>query len=437
MRVLIIAQNFLPEMGAPSNRLYPIVRQLVAEGHEVFVATGMPNYPAGAVFPEYRGRRFMNEEMDGCTVLRTLHYTTPRNQSKWKQLRCYLSFIPAAFMSGLRAGRLDVIFVTSPPLFTVVPAIWLAKLRRSKLVFDIRDLWPDEIVACGAGREGSLPVRLVRAIERWIYRSADCVSCTTHAFIDTVVERGVPREKTVFTPNGADLELFRPLPRQNPIAAEYPFGDRFVVMYSGLLGIKHGLETVLDAADLLRAEKDIVFFIRGNGPRRNALIERAQEMKLENVIFGDERKLEEIPHLIARSDACVTGLLPDAYLEKIISVKIFEYMACEKPVVAALAGEGARVIEEADAGLVVPAGDAPAMAEAIRKLYRDPELRARMGRQGRRHVEENYSRGVTAARLEKTLRKLVGVPTQQEAMVRSSEQESLQAIGTTSAPSER
>jgi hypothetical protein len=110
MRILIVTQIFLPEMGALSNRLYPIARHLVAAGHEVFVATGMPNYPAGVVFPEYRGQKFLREDMDGVCVLRTACFTTPRNQSKWSQLRSYLSFIPAAFRSGLRAGKVDVVF---------------------------------------------------------------------------------------------------------------------------------------------------------------------------------------------------------------------------------------------------------------------------------------------------------------------------------------
>ena len=187
---------------------------------------------------------------------------------------------------------------------------------------------------------------MLRLIERRMYRSADLVTCTTQAFEDTVAERGVGAEKRRLLPNGADVELFRPLPRENEVGARYPFGDRFVVMYSGLLGIKHGLETVLDAAALLREREDIVFFIRGEGPRRQALEQRVAEQKLDNVVFGGELPIEEVPYLLARADVCVTNLLPDPYLEKIVSVKIFEYLACGKPVVGALRGEGARVLED-------------------------------------------------------------------------------------------
>ena len=421
MRILFVTQIFLPEMGALSNRLYPLVRRLAAEGHEVFVATGMPNYPKGEVFKDYRGRLQMREAMEGCTVFRTASYTTPRNQSKWAQLLNYLSFIIAALCSGWRAGKVDVVFVTSPPIFTVIPAILLAKLRGAKLVFDIRDLWPDELITYAGFRENSVPVRLTGAIARWGYRAADCVLGTTDAILEAVVARGAAREKVFFLPNGADLELFRPLPRDNEIARQYAFGNRFVVMYAGLFGIKHSLEVLLDAAALLRDHKEIVFLLLGDGARRAALMEQAQELKLNNVIFGDERSVKDIPSILARADLCFAAVRPEPYPKKVISVKVFEYMACERAVVGALNGESARVLEESGGGIVVAAGDARATAEAILALYADPQKRAAMGTAGRRYVQENYSRDVWAGRLEQRLREMCHA-TNGEAAARLAEQ---------------
>ena len=404
MRILFVTQIFPPEMGAMPNRLYPFVRQLVAGGHKVSVATGMPNYPRGVVFPEYQGKRSMREEVNGYTIFRRASYTAPRNQSKWSQLRNYVSFIPAALRAGLRAGKLDIVFVTSPPLFSVVPAILIAKLRRAKLVLDVRDLWPDELITYGGFREGSMPVRVLKLVERWAYRNADCVAATTEAIIDAIVERGVPREKTFLLPNGADLEVFSPLPSENPIANEYNFGKRFVVMYSGLFGIKHSLEVLLEAAGKLRERKDIVFFLLGNGARKDALVSQTREMNLDNVIFGDERVVGEVPALLARADVCFAAVRPEQYPRKVISVKVFEYMACEKPVVGALSGESARILDESGGGIVVPPGDASATADAILRLYEDPAQRAVMGKAGRRYVDQHYSRSAWALRLEKTLK---------------------------------
>jgi putative colanic acid biosynthesis glycosyltransferase WcaI len=406
MRVLIVTQIFLPEMGALANRLYPIARQLAAAGHEVSVATVMPNYPEGVVFPDYCGKFFVRETVEGTNVIRTASYTAPRNRSKWSQLWNYLSFIPAALHSGLRAGKLDVVLVSSPPLFAVVPAICLAKLRGAKFVLDIRDLWPDELIGYGGIREGSLLVRVLSMIERWGYRSADCILGTTQAILDIVGERGAAAEKMIFVPNGADLELFRPLPPDNPIAGEYLFGKRFVVMYSGLFGIKHGLDLILEVADLLREEKEIVFFLLGNGPRRDELTTKAAKMQLENVIFGGERRVKEIPWLLARADVCLTVVQPGLCSKRVNSVKTFEYMACERPVVLASEEAGVQVLEHSGGGIVVAPQDARAMANAILELRQDSSRRGQMGKLGRRFVEENYSRTVWAERLEKTIRKL-------------------------------
>lgn len=406
MKILIVTQIYLPEMGALANRLYPIVRELVAKGHDVTVATGMPSYPAGKVFPDYRGRLFMRETKDGYTILRTAYVTTPRNKSKALQLVSYLSFIPAVLVSGLRAGRFDVVFITAPPPFPIISAIQLARLRGAKLVMDVRDLWSDELISYCGMREGSTPVRVVRQIERWGYRSADLVTCTTNSLIDTVVERGANRNRTMLLPNGADLEFFRRL----PVSAEadrYGFGNRFVVMYSGLFGIKHGLEVLLDAARMLRNRNDIVFFLLGNGARRDALLKKIRDESINNVIIGNECSVEEVPKITARSGVCFAATQAEPYAEKLISVKIFEYMACEKPVIGSVVGESARVIHESGAGIVVSPGDAHAVADAVVRLHKNTKLRKQMGKAGRRYVEQRYSRAAWAAQLCQSLENLV------------------------------
>jgi len=167
MRILIITQIYLPEMGALPNRLYPIIRRLIDAGHEVSVATGMPNYPEGKVFAGYRGKFWADEEKDGYKILRTNYYTTPRNKSKLTQLLSYLSFMPAVFLSGIRAGKCDAVLITSPPIFPLIPAMILAKIRGAKLAFDIRDLWSDELVSFGDTSEESISVKITRKLENW------------------------------------------------------------------------------------------------------------------------------------------------------------------------------------------------------------------------------------------------------------------------------
>lgn len=403
MRIAIITQLFLPEMGALPNRIYPIATQLASSGHEVFVVTGMPNYPAGVVFEGYKGKLFMKEQLSGYTVLRTAYYTVRRNKSKWSQLFSYISFLPGAFWNGLRIGKIDVVLVTSPPIFVALPGMALATWRRAKFIFDVRDLWPDEIVACGASPERSPWVSLLRALERLIYRRADHICCTTRPLLKAVIGRGAQPDRATYLPNGADLDLFRPVPADNPVASRFNWQNRFVVMYCGAFGIKHGVQTILAAAKLLERENDFLFALVGGGACENELRQYAERMRLTNVVFLGEQQVTDVPLLIARADVCVSSLLASPYLEKIISVKVFEYLACGKPVIGLHSGETARVLNESKASMVVYPGDAAALARAIRTLYGDPKLRATLGRQGRQYVERYYSRRAIAMRFESLL----------------------------------
>ncbi len=416
MHVLIVTQLFKPEFGAAVHRMDSIVRKLVARGHQVTVATGMPNYPKGVRYPGFEGKWKADETIDGVRICRTNYYIVPKNKSKITQLLSYLTLMPAVFFSALRGGRAQVVFVTSPPLFNAFPAIILSWIWRSKLIVDLRDLWPDEFVAAGAARERSLFVRALGLLERWSYRAADKITCTTRAFMETIVTRGAAPEKLVFAPNGADLDFFTPQDRNNPVAAAYEFGDKFVVMYSGLLGLKYGLETILEAAKQLQDLPDVLFFIRGVGPRRESLMQEAQDMGLTNVRFGDERPLEEIPLILARADVCISCLLSDEYFDKILSVKLYEYLSCGKPVVAAVRGEGARLLQESGAGIAVEPGDGTAMANAIRTLHADRTRLAQMAAAGRPFMALHYNRDVVADTIVSNMESLVPASTSQASL---------------------
>jgi len=408
MHAAIIAPLFTPEFGAAVIRIESFARKLTESGHRVTVVTGMPNYPAGKPYPGYERRLFVSEDVAGVRVLRSWYYMVPRNKSKLRQLISYLSLLPGLVWGGLRAGRPDVVFVTSPPLFNVLPAMLLSKCWGARLVVDLRDLWPDEFFSIGVASERSLFVRLLRFVERRAYRSASAITCTTHAFMDEVAKRGAGKEKLQFIPNGADLEMFTPHSPTNPIAAELPLGDKFVVMYSGLLGLKHGLDLILDVAKSLQAHPEILFFIRGIGPHREALIQRVQDWGLTNVSFGGAREIEDVPYILARANIGISSLLPDEYFDKIISIKLFEYMACGVPVVAAVRGEGAKLLQDSGAGIATPPGDVQAMADAILRLYNDRPLLGEMASRGRPFMQAHYSRDVTAQKLVSFLETLVG-----------------------------
>ncbi len=392
MNVLIITQIYAPEMGAPTVRLSSLAQGLLRGGHKVFVATGMPNYPAGKVFPEYQSKWWQREVIDGVEVFRTAYFTTPRNQSRWKQLFSYMTFLPACFLSALRAGPVDCIVVSSPPIFPVIVARILSVLRRAKLVYDVRDLWPDEIVACGGAREGSLPIRVISVLERMIYRRADRILCTTKSFMRIIESRGVSPERLRLIPNGADTTRFKPLESAGDFRQRWNLENRFIVLYSGVLGLKHGLEMLVKAAERLKDLQSIAFVMVGDGASRPRLEKMVDERQLKNVYFVGEHPSDQIPQIINSVDLCVTTLQASPYLQNILAVKIFEYLACGKAVVAAVNGESRRVLEESGGGIAVAPDDDAAFAEAIRAIYNEPDRRRNMEQCGPQFVRENYCR---------------------------------------------
>lgn len=388
---------YAPEMGAPTSRLTSLAKGLVKAGNEVTVATGMPNYPSGTVYDGYRKKLWMTEELDGVRIVRSHYLTCPRNQNKWIQLLSYLSFLPAVFFSCMRAGKADVVIVSSPPIFPICVGIVVSFIKRAKLVFDLRDLWPDEIVACGGASAGSIPVRMIGLVERLGYRCSNAVFCTTESFKDRVTQRGARANDTYVIPNGADTTLFRPIASaRSAIRTGHGVEEKTVVMYSGAIGLKHGLDVVIDAAEKLRQDDDIVFVFVGNGAAREHLEAEVAKRNLSNVQFWGERPLEEIPAMLSAADICITSLLPEPYLECILAVKIFEYMACGKPVAASVAGESGRVVTESGAGLVTPPGDGQQLADAIRKLWQDRDHRNACSKAGPEFIESRFSRSAIA-----------------------------------------
>ncbi|HEY0868373.1 MAG TPA: glycosyltransferase family 4 protein, partial [Fimbriimonas sp.] len=228
------------------------------------------------------------------------------------------------------------------------------------------------------------------------------VTCTTPAFVETVRERDGDASKLALLPNGADLRLFQPMPKR----PDDRYRGKFVVMYSGLLGLKHGLKVLLEAANLLRNDPDVLFVLAGSGADEATLRKLASNYKLPNVLFAGELKVDQIPATLAQADVCVSMLDTNPYFRKIISVKVFEYMACGKPVIGMHSGETARILSESQAGIVVPPGDSEALAARIRELKDCPELLLDMGEKGLAYVADNYDRDLIASKLE---RLLVGV----------------------------
>ena len=397
MRILFFSHYFPPEVNAPASRTYEHCREWVAAGHEVHVITCVPSHPVGVPFRGYRPGWYQQERHDGIVVHRVWTLLAP-NKGVVKRTLNYLSFMPPAVWRSLRLGRFDVLVGTSPQFFCAV-ATWIAaSLGRTPWVFELRDLWPESIHAVGAAR-AYMPLKMLERLELLMYAQARSVVCVSEAFVRNLVSRGVPTSKISFVPNGVDTAVWTAGVRAKGRAKLDAGESDIIVSYIGTVGMAHDIGTVLDAARLLGRERPrLRFVIIGDGAEREALAARARAEGLDNVTFTGLVPRAEIPDYLAASDVSLVTLKPSDLFKTVLPSKMFESMAAARAIVLAVDGEARQVLERAGAGLAVAPGNAAALADAVRRLAGDPELRQRLGAAGASFVERDFSRHTWAHR---------------------------------------
>ena len=406
MRTLIVTHYFPPETGAPQARLSALAATWAADGDRVTVLTGMPNHPTGLVPPAYRGAIRRREHRDGYQVIRTWLYATP-NEGVARKTVGHLSFmISSVLLGGRRCGPADTVVVSSPTFFSIGAAWLLARMKRARLVVEIRDLWPAIFVELGVLTNHRL-IRLLERLELAAYAAADRVVVVSDGFRANLIDRGVPDSKVHTIRNGVTLDRFDPWAAADPRVRERlgARGGDCLVLYLGTHGISHGLPGVADAAARLAGEP-VHFAFVGEGADKPRLRRRVADLALDNVTLRPGVPHEEVPALLAAADICLVPLRDVPLFSAFIPSKMFEYLAAGKAVVGAVAGEAAQILREAGA-LVVPPEDSAALADAIRLLAGDPQRRQAMGRRGRSHVERCFDRVALA----REYRQILGLPT--------------------------
>jgi glycosyltransferase involved in cell wall biosynthesis len=405
MRIIIVTHYFPPETGAPQARLSGLAAAWAADGDDVTVLTGMPNHPTGVIRPEYRGAIRRREKRDGYQVLRTWLYATP-NEGIARKTLGHLSFmITSVLLGGRASGPADVVVVSSPTFFAIGAGWLLARVKRARLVVEVRDLWPAIFSELGLLTSRRL-IRLLERLELAAYAAADTVIVVSDGFRANLIERGVSAEKVHTIRNGVNPDEFDPDGLADAeLRARLGAGPGdCLVLYAGTHGISQGLTSLAAAAALL-TEEQIRFAFVGEGADKLRLQRQVTELGLRNVTMLSGLPHEQVPALLAAADICLVPLRDVPLFSSFIPSKMFEYLAAGKPVVGAVAGEAAQILREAGAWVVPPA-DSQALAAAIRTLATDPQRREAMGRQGRCYVEKYFDRR-TLARL---YRKLLDAP---------------------------
>ncbi|HEX8207669.1 MAG TPA: glycosyltransferase family 4 protein [Solirubrobacteraceae bacterium] len=393
-RICLLTHYYPPERGAPQVRLEALARELAARGHEPVVHTGFPNYPSGRIAAPYANRPVAHDrDASGIPVVRSLVLPAP-NAGFTRRILNHAVFAGSALATAGRTGPVEVVVAETPPLFTAAAAVGYARRKRAPLVLNVADRWPASAVALGALGDRRA-IAAAERLEAWCYRHAAAVVAPTRRLAAALAGHPDTR-RVVHVPPAVDLGRFA-----DPGA---PVADGPLhVVYAGTVGMAQAVETLVEAAAL--AGPGVVrVTIAGEGAEAEGVRRAIARSGASNVEAIGQRPPGEIPALYASAGAGAV-LLHDAPLfEEALPTKILEVMAAGRPVALAARGEAAELVEEAGCGLVVAPRDAPALAEALRRLAADPELRERLGAAGRRHVERHHTRGAAAGAWEELLR---------------------------------
>ncbi len=436
MKVLLINQHFHPEVASSGQIMTELCQDLADSGYQVTVLTGRASYRAledqeitelkkirspardwkpiagtvlgslGRLLPH----RYLELDKDfGVDIIRTYTYSPRLNEGKGRLIQRaiqYISFFLTSFLAALLMPRHDVvIYLSTPPLLNGVTAVALKWLKGSKLIYNIQDLYPDVAVKLGAVRNRAI-IGICNVVERELYKHTDALVPVGEKIAKRLREKEVPSHKITTIPNWMDTDLVRPLGKDTNFSRQHGLTDKFVVMYSGNMGLSQGLETVLTCAE--NTEKDdIVYMMIGGGASKEYLVTVAEELTLNNVIFLPYQPKEKLSESLSAADVHLVPLkrgLSDYSLPS----KVYGIMAGAKPIIASVDGDSeiAYMVKRAKCGLVVEPENPHALENAVMTLYNDRNKLSLLGKNGRAYLEKTNTRAVCTSKYMELIREI-------------------------------
>ena len=395
MKLLFLTDNFPPEVNAPANRTYEHCKEWVKNGVDVTVITCAPNFPKGQVYEGYKNKLYQTETIDGIKVIRVWSYISA-NEGFVKRILDYISFAVMAFFAGLFV-KTDLIVATSPQFFTALSGRWLSFFKQKKWVFEVRDLWPESIIAVGAMKRNRA-IRFFEWLEKRLYLSADHIIVVTDTFKEKIIARGISSEKISVFKNGANLQMFKPKEKSKDLEKKLKLQNKTVFAYIGTHGMAHGLSFILDSIKPLEETyPELAFLFIGDGAEKKNLIQQAKELELSNAVFVDSVSKKEVVDYLSLMDVALVNLRKSDTFKTVIPSKIFEAAAMEKPILLGLEGETKGIIENYNAGVCYMPEDQDSFYKAVQSITSTERYRENV--EGTKKLIQDFDRSKIAERM--------------------------------------
>lgn len=403
-KIIIVSQYFPPETGAAASRMGDLSKHLSLGNYEVTVLTEIPNYPEGRITKGYSFRFLQKETVGMVQIFRSFVLPTKR-RNFFERAIFFVSFFLGTLINSFRLPAADIVMGTSPSPLTALSAWFISKIKGAKFVLDIRDLWPASIISLTHMKSG-LVVFLLKKLEKFLYNRADLISLAVPGFrehISGVVDKP---KKYIDLLNGAPDEFFEVEESNISIERLPNLDDKFVVFFSGNHGIAQAMDTLIKAADMLKESNKIHFLFVGNGICKPAMIKMSKESGLTNTTFLESQPRKKMPHIIGLASLCVVPLQRLPIFEHAIPSKMFEYMACGKPIILSVLGEAKALLEESGGGICIEPENHRELADTILILYEKMEMASQLGKDGKEFVKNNYRKSEIIEIFSNTLKKV-------------------------------
>lgn len=348
MRILFLTDNFPPEVNAPATRTFEHCQEWVKAGAEVTIITGEPNFPQGKVYAGYKNHFYKKEIIDGIKVIRVWTYIVP-NKGILKRTLDFISFSITSFFAGL-FQKVDIIIATSPQFFTALSARTLHFWKHTPWIMEVRDLWPESIKTVGAIKQGKI-IRYWEWQEERCYNSAKKIVVVTDTFKKKLIERGFPENKIEVIKNGVNIELFKPIRKDQELLDKLGLRDKKIIGYIGTHGMAHKLDFILRCAKDMESQNDFHFLFLGDGGKKEDLLKLKEKLKCTNVTMLPLVSKKEVKRYISILDICLINLRKDPLFTTVIPSKIFENAAMAIPILMGVEGEAQEIVESYGAGL--------------------------------------------------------------------------------------